>query len=485
MKQLTTRVFLVLFFIFFGGRIDAAVNEEYIFINDYKPPCLNNPDFSFFQSTCNPNQITFKNETPNTTSFFWDFGNGTTNNTNQNPIVTFSSFNNYNVKLVVTNSSGCTDSIIKNIAVTTQFDNSLIVNGDTTICIGASFKLNAKDTGLAFCWNASGGSINSNAISPTVAPNTNTTYYFNSKTTVNNLVVNGDFESGNTGFTTDYQYQPPVRTSQSQYFVGTNPNVWFNPFVACKDHTSNSGNMMMFDGSATPNTAMWKQTVAILKNTDYLFSGWVQSTVAQNPAQIILNINGNKVGTTTTAELTACSWKQFSAIWNSGDNTTANLSILNNNLIVQGNDFAIDDISFAAIIIKVDSIKVDVRNCNPAPACKGVLQLKGTDLVALPQPHSQYVSSNGFTWETWFNGNWFDNNNSTLDKRNKLIASLDNPNCQDVVLGFGWIGVAPKNSLCFVVDGANGCTNRDNNPDRKSTRLNSSHLDLSRMPSSA
>ena len=80
---------------------------------------------------------------------------------------------------------------------------------------------------MAYCWSASNGSIISNATSQTVSPTTNTIYYFNSKNIGNNLVVNGDFEAGNTGFTSEHNYQTPPRTSQSQYYIGTNPNVWF------------------------------------------------------------------------------------------------------------------------------------------------------------------------------------------------------------------------------------------------------------------
>ncbi len=426
--------------------------------------CNLNPNFTFTQNICNPKQIAFNNQTSNTASLSWDFGNNTTDKANNNPTVNYASYNNYNVKLVTTSLSGCKDSITKNVAVNVTLDTSLIINKDTSICLGATFKINVKDTGLAYCWSASTGSVISNATSQTVTPATNTVYYFNSKTIGTNLVVNGDFEAGNTGLTSEYSYKAPPRTSQSQYYIGTNPNVWFNPFVACKDHTSNGGDMMMFDGSATANTAMWKQTISIQPNTDYLFSGWLQSIVAQDPAQIILKINGTKVGATTTANLSACSWKQFSAIWNSGNNSVAGLTILDSNIAIQGNDFAIDDISFAPIIIKTDSIKVDVTNCNVNNACKGVVELHGHDKVTPPAPIKKYFAATGFTWETWFNGSYYVNENTTIDTRSKLISALDIPQCQDIVLGFGWPQVAQKNTLCFVADGPNGCTDRDNTP---------------------
>ncbi|MCX6210191.1 MAG: gliding motility-associated C-terminal domain-containing protein, partial [Bacteroidetes bacterium] len=431
-------------------------------------PCTVKPDFTFTRSFCNPKQITFKNETSNTSSFLWNFGNNTTNNTNQSSIVNYAAYNSYNVKLVVTQTNGCIDSVEKNIPVTTQFTNGLIKNSDTTICNGVSFNLNVQDSGVGFCWSASNGTVSNNSANITVAPTANTTYYYNTQTLGTNLIINGDFENGNTSFQTDYTYHPSTAGGvQGIYHIATNPNVWLSAFSACKDHTSNGGNMMMIDGSTIANADIWKQTVNVQANTNYVFSGWVQSIVAQNPAQLVFKINGNAVGTILTANLTSCTWKQFSIQWNSGSTTTANISITNNNLIAQGNDFAIDDIVFAPVNIKTDSVNVLVNNCPIAnPNCNGVVKLSGRDKITPPQANfKKYFPPTGFTWETWFNGSYFDNNNTTVDTRSKLIAATDIPSTtQDIVLGFGWPQVAKKRELCFVVDGPNGNSDRDNSP---------------------
>jgi gliding motility-associated-like protein len=434
-----------------------------IVVKNCNIPCTNKPDFSFIQNTCTSSQITFKNETPNTSSFNWNFGNSTTNNTNQNPIVNYANYANYNVQLIVMQTNGCLDTVIKSIPVTTQFVDGLIKQNDTTICLGSSIKLNVQDSGLAYCWRVSNGVANNTTASQIVAPTSNTTYYYNTQTVGNNLVINGDFEQGNTGFQSDYTYKTPPRTSQGQYYIGNNPNSWFNPFVACKDHTTSTGNMIMLDGSTTVNSAIWKQNIAILPNTNYVFSGWVQSIVAQDPARLQFKINGNQLGATITAITTACNWSKYTILWNSGSNTTANLSITNNNLVVQGNDFAIDDIVFAPVEIKTDSVNVVVNNCSLV--CKGVVELHGHDKIVPPQANfTKYFPSTGFTWETWFNGSYFDNNNTSIDTRCKLIAATDLPLTQDIVLGFGWPNIAQKKELCFLVDGPNGQPDRDNNP---------------------
>jgi PKD repeat protein len=45
-------------------------------------------------------------------SWFWDFGDGVGSSTIQNPLYTYTTSGTYNVKLRVTNTSNCSDSII-------------------------------------------------------------------------------------------------------------------------------------------------------------------------------------------------------------------------------------------------------------------------------------------------------------------------------------------------------------------------------------
>ncbi|MEZ4893789.1 MAG: hypothetical protein R2778_12340 [Saprospiraceae bacterium] len=57
----------------------------------------------------------------------------------------------------------------------------------------------------------------------------------------NNVVMNGDFESGNTGyFSSDYGYSPGA-TSSLEYDVLDNPMNDHPGFADCDDHTSGAG----------------------------------------------------------------------------------------------------------------------------------------------------------------------------------------------------------------------------------------------------
>lgn len=310
-------------------------------------------DFSFVQNVCNPLTVQFKNASSSGAPYSWDFGNGSFS-TLTNPTVNYSSYNNYSVKL---KTGGCADSITKQLAVNLNLD-SIITNRDTVLCKNSSLQLNAL-SGLSYCWSPTTGLSNSKIANPVASPTVTTTYFLNSEIVTNNLVVNGDFSQGNTGFTSSYNYAA-VNVTEGQYYVGTNPNAWNPGTVACRDHTSGSGNMLLVNGAPVADVNLWQQTITVKPNTNYAFSAWLQAIYAVNPAQLQFSINGKTIGNLFSAVLPTCNWQQFYTTWNSGNTTSATISIVNKNTIVLGNDFALDDISFAELSIKGDSVTVTV-----------------------------------------------------------------------------------------------------------------------------
>lgn len=87
-----------------------------------------------------------------------------------------------------------------------------------------------------------------------------------------NLVVNGDFAAGNTGFTTEYTYLNPANTGtwtlgpEYLYTVSTNPSLYHSAWTSFGDHTTGTGKMMIVNGTwddYTPgyNAIVWEQTV--------------------------------------------------------------------------------------------------------------------------------------------------------------------------------------------------------------------------------
>lgn len=84
-----------------------------------------------------------------------------------------------------------------------------------------------------------------------------------------NLILNGDFEAGNTGFISQYTYVSTTGPSALQppyvYAIGTSPSSYHSAWTNFGDHTNGSGNMMIVNGSSNglPAEIVWEQTVTL------------------------------------------------------------------------------------------------------------------------------------------------------------------------------------------------------------------------------
>ena len=83
-----------------------------------------------------------------------------------------------------------------------------------------------------------------------------------------NLLTNGDFESGNTGFTTGYGFEsglgPEGVLDGAQVYSVTDTVVGLHTMgVLAADHTSGTGNFMAVNGAIVPNQTVWSQTVPV------------------------------------------------------------------------------------------------------------------------------------------------------------------------------------------------------------------------------
>jgi hypothetical protein len=164
-----------------------------------------------------------------------------------------------------------------------------------------------------------------------------------------NILVNGNFENGATGFSTGYVHGDDSARSlvpEGAYEIGSDPNQYHSDFAAV---TAQDGNaMMIVNGATWGNAVVWSQSdLAVQANTTYYFSAWVASVIAGAPATLGLRINGQDLGTFQATGDT--SWQQFSTTWYSGSDTTAVLALVDKNTIAVGNDFALDNLYFDAL----------------------------------------------------------------------------------------------------------------------------------------
>ena len=184
-----------------------------------------------------------------------------------------------------------------------------------------------------------------------------------------NLIENGDFESGNLGISSQYfsdciskatwaPFNPVVNEKDFCVCDSTGYFTGFAGWQNCKDHTPNIGKkMMVVNGATTANEQIWcKQITGLKKNTYYKFSTYVSSVIAANPAKLQFSINNELLGSPFQATSTTCQWNQFYELWDSKEATSAEICIVNQNTISNGNDFALDDISFIEVGLTMPNV---------------------------------------------------------------------------------------------------------------------------------
>jgi YD repeat-containing protein len=163
-----------------------------------------------------------------------------------------------------------------------------------------------------------------------------------------NLITNGDFTNGNTGFSSDFSFNNGWNLQYRSYKLDDKTNTW-EWFPACGSRPAEtSGNMMIGYGGGTQR--FWYQNITTIQpNTDHKFTYWAVN-LGQN-IDLKVTVNGVQVGTSTILSTANadCSWKQITVTWNSGSATSAVFAIVNNKDSGAGNGFALDNITLTAV----------------------------------------------------------------------------------------------------------------------------------------
>lgn len=197
-----------------------------------------------------------------------------------------------------------------------------------------------------------------------------------------NQTSNGDFESGNTGFTSEYTYNATTIWGEGTYSVVDDVNDVHPNLVGTGN--GGTGNFLAVNGTGTANAEIWCQTIVVEPNTNYDFSAWVSSTSAVNPAILQFSIDGTLLGTPFNAPAATGVWDQFTSGWFSGPATNIEICITNQNTNLNGNDFGIDDIEFIAYCEETDTVELSfiegVLNSSPAEIyCNNTFEISVID----------------------------------------------------------------------------------------------------------
>jgi hypothetical protein len=165
-------------------------------------------------------------------------------------------------------------------------------------------------------------------------------------------IVNGDFESGNTGFSSEYYAQS--QCAYGAYTVGTSSLAFCGDFaVAVPDHTTGTGSMLLADGSDVADTVLWSQTVKVTPGTNYEFTFWAtsidQDSFTTDAPSIQVYVNGKPLGRALALKPHYDGkWRAAHLRWNSKTSTQATFWLVDLTAEGIGNDYAVDDISLTA-----------------------------------------------------------------------------------------------------------------------------------------
>ncbi len=253
-----------------------------------------------------------------------------------------------------------------------------------------------------------------------------------------NFIVNGNFEGGYSGFSTEYVFKTLGQGfGPDNVAIATNPQAYNGGFQTCGDHTSGSGNMWLVDGSTQAGKKVWCQTVAVTPGNTYQFELYSMLVFPVAPSILEITVNGNPIGGGQVGAL--CDWTQMMACFKA---TTGSATICVSEItgVGYGNDFALDDIALYEKCIDEDEVEVEIVDLKAVaiiplkPKCSSeIFDLFGTGSSGGPNITYEWttdrgtiISQNGLTAKARGSGTYtikvkYDNGNVHCEKE----ASID------------------------------------------------------------
>ena len=234
------------------------------------------------------------------------------------------------------------------------------------------------------------------------------TYTVTSSTSGSQNAVNWNFSSGNTGFSTQYLYNPTSIWNEGTYAVGPSANAVHPNFAAWGDHTTGTGNYMIINGSTNGIKTIWSQTVALPAGSNATLSLWML-TLATPAGQFRVKINGTIIGSNQTTPATVGVWGNYTFSFTVPASGNALVVIESVSTLLAGNDFGLDDIQFTYSCTATASLNVQPY---PMPEVYAV----PSDTLGCPGICVQWVDSSTvaapaqIVWRQW---DWGDGTQDT------------------------------------------------------------------------
>lgn len=166
------------------------------------------------------------------------------------------------------------------------------------------------------------------------------------------LVVNGDFKDGDTGFDTDYEPFSEADMGEAEYVVTDQTSG--HHYLVTQDVSDHGGDgfMLMINSAPTPDVAVWKQRIELESGARYRMTVWVRHWLPQteDPFDYQVRADEKLVGSMDQEQgLDDTGWTRLEVDWTSASSGEVLLALFNMDVTVGNNDHFLDDISLVQL----------------------------------------------------------------------------------------------------------------------------------------
>ena len=272
---------------------------------------------------------------------------------------------------------------------------SINLGADHTICEGQTVQLQAPPGFPTYLWNT-GANV------PNITVGTSGVYTCQVSYPSGQLVTNGNFSAGNTGFSSQFNYNSTL-TTEGNYFIGTNAALYHPQFSGV-----GSGQFLManagWDSYVANQRDVWCQNVNICPGQTYTLTYRARSLSNAQPARLQWWINGAAVGPEVTLPVQSVGWQMASLNWTSPGTSPTTVSICLRVMSGDGigNDFGLDDISMQGTIVLSDNVTVNVTPLPVVDLGPDATLCTGQNLVLdVATPGGTYLWQDGTTQSSY------------------------------------------------------------------------------------
>lgn len=246
---------------------------------------------------------------------------------------------------------------------------AITIGNDTTICEGQSVTLSAPAGFPDYLWSTG-------ETTPSIVVGAAGTYWGQASYPSGELVTNGDFNAGNTGFSTSFNYNSDL-TTDGNYWIGTNANSYHSQWQG----TGNGSFLIVNAGWMNSWWTPWCQTLDLCPGQTYTLSVRLMSLAASGPPLLDWSVDGVHQGLVMQTG-TQGVWTTFSQTWTTGPTqTSASICLVLLSGHGVGNDVGIDDVSISGTMVLRDEVDVSVTPLPDFDLGPGATLCDGQNLV--------------------------------------------------------------------------------------------------------